>query len=94
MKANFVTILLVVSLVLLSSCEDFLEFQPKGTLTEKAALAVENVDKLTTAAYAAIGNDFWNGPITSMWIYGSVRSDDAYKGGGSVQDQFIINQFE
>ena len=94
MKANFVTILLAIGLVLLNACEDFLEFEPKGTLTEKAALAVDNVDKLATAAYAAIGNDFWNGPITSMWVYGSVRSDDAYKGGGSVQDQFIINQFE
>ncbi|HEX8040767.1 MAG TPA: RagB/SusD family nutrient uptake outer membrane protein [Chryseosolibacter sp.] len=94
MKANLVTILLAISLVLLNSCEDFLEFEPKGTLTEQAALAPENVDKLATAAYAAIGNDFWNGPITSMWVYGSVRSDDAYKGGGSVQDQFVINQFE
>jgi len=94
MKANFVTIFFAISLLLLDSCQDFLDFKPKGTLTEAAALSPENVDKLATAAYAAIGNDFWDGPITSMWVYGSVRSDDAYKGGGSVQDQFIINQFE
>ena len=94
MKAKIITILYAISLMVLGSCQDFLDFEPKGTLTEEAALKLENVDKLATAAYAAIGNDFWNGPITSMWVYGSVRSDDAYKGGGSVQDQFIINQFE
>lgn len=94
MKIKILTILLVLSVVLLDSCDDFLEFSPKGTLTEEAALSLENAEKLATAAYAAIGNDFWDRSITSMWVYGSVRSDDAYKGGGSVQDQFTINRFE
>ena len=49
---------------------------------------------MVNAAYAALGNDFWDRSITSMWVYGSVRSDDAYKGGGSVTDQFTINRFE
>lgn len=75
-------------------CKEYLDFQPKGTLTESDVLSADNVDKLVTAAYAATGNDFWDQSITSMWVYSSVRSDDAYKGGGSVQDQFIINQFE
>jgi tetratricopeptide (TPR) repeat protein len=52
------------------------------------------VEGLVTAAYAAIGNDFWEGPITSMWVYGSVRSDDAYKGGGSVSDVAEYNSYE
>jgi hypothetical protein len=91
MKVTIVKILLVLSVVLLDSCEDFLDYSPKGTLTEDAALALENAEKLVNAAYAAIGNDFWDRPITSMWVYGSVRSDDAYKGGGSVQDQFTTN---
>ncbi|HEX8677780.1 MAG TPA: RagB/SusD family nutrient uptake outer membrane protein, partial [Segetibacter sp.] len=39
-------------------------------------------------------NDFWEGPITSMWVYGSVRSDDAYKGGGSVSDVSEYNSYE
>jgi hypothetical protein len=94
MKVKIVTILFVLSLILLNSCEDFLEFSPKGTLTEEAALSLENAENLVNAAYAAIGNDFWDRSITSMWAYGSVRSDDAYKGGGSVQDQFTINRFE
>ena len=94
MKVNIVYIFMAISLLFIACGEDFLDFQPKGTLTVDDVLAAENVDALATAAYAAIGNDFWNGPITSMWVYGSVRSDDAYKGGGSVQDQFLINTFE
>ena len=38
-----------------------------------------------TAAYAGIANDEMIGPITSNWVYGSVRSDDAYKAGGGVE---------
>jgi len=95
MKVKIVTILLGLSLIIvLDSCDDFLDFSPKGTLTQQQALSLENAEKLVNAAYAAIGNDFWDRSITSMWVYGSVRSDDAYKGGGSVQDQFTINRFE
>jgi hypothetical protein len=94
MKTKYLSLALCGSLAGLFGCKDFLEFQPKGTLTEQEVLAAENIDNLVTAAYAAIGNDHWDQPITSMWVYGSVRSDDAYKGGGSVQDQFIINQIE
>lgn len=92
MKAKTITIFLVMNLVWVCSCDDFLEFTPKGTLTQEAAL--RSPEELATAAYAAIGNDFWDQSVTSMWVYGSVRSDDAYKGGGSVQDQFNINTFE
>lgn len=94
MKIKIISVFIAISLLLIACGEDFLDFQPKGTLTKDDVLAAENANALATAAYAAIGNDFWNGPITSMWVYGSVRSDDAYKGGGSVQDQFLINTFE
>ncbi len=92
MKAKAIKIFLAMNLLLVCSCEDFLDFTPKGTLTREAAL--RSPEELSNAAYAAIGNDFWDQSITSMWVYGSVRSDDAYKGGGSVQDQFNINTFE
>ncbi|WP_153800467.1 RagB/SusD family nutrient uptake outer membrane protein [Foetidibacter luteolus] len=81
--------------VLLFSCsKNFLEVQPNGTLTEADVSTPGSVDGLVTAAYAAIGNDFWWNPITSMWMYGSVRSDDAYKGGGSVDDVGALNTYE
>jgi len=89
------SIILLAGVALLAiSCKKFLEVQPQGTLTETDVTTAGAVDGLATAAYAAIGNDFWNGPITSMWAYGSVRSDDAYKGGGSVDDVGEINAYE
>ena len=94
MKARIATILIALSAILLDSCSDFLDFKPKGTLTPEEASKAVNANALVTAAYAAIGNDFWDRSITSMWVYGSVRSDDAYKGGGSINDQFTINRIE
>ena len=76
----------------IESCQDFLDFTPKGVLATKDALS--SPEELSTAAYAAVGNDFWDQSITSMWAYGSVRSDDAYKGGGSVSDQINVHAME
>jgi starch-binding outer membrane protein, SusD/RagB family len=87
-------IILAGSLLLASSCKKYLDVSPQGTLTQNDVTTPDAVEGLVTAAYAAIGNDFWNGPITSMWAYGSVRSDDAYKGGGSVDDVGEINAYE
>ena len=81
-------------LFLNSSCKKYLDVNPQGTLTEADVTSAESVDGLVTAAYAAIGNDFWSNSITSMWAYGSVRSDDAYKGGGSVDDVGEVNTYE
>lgn len=94
MKAKIAAIFLVSSIFLLDSCSDFLDFTPKGTLTEAEVSTAATANNMVNAAYAALGNDFWDRSITSMWVYGSVRSDDAYKGGGSVTDQFTINRFE
>ncbi len=95
MKFNIISILLATNLLILG-CGDgeFLEYKPRGTLIEEDVVTVENLDKLVVAGYASMGNDFWFGPLTSMWVYGSVRSDDAHKGGGSIADQGVINTFE
>ncbi|WP_254448670.1 hypothetical protein [Spirosoma rhododendri] len=79
---------------LLSSCKDFLDYQPQGTLSSENVKSVDNADALVTAAYASLGNGEMIGPIASMWVYGSVRSDDAYKGGGGVSDLEDINFYE
>ncbi|XHR93257.1 RagB/SusD family nutrient uptake outer membrane protein [Mucilaginibacter sp. UC70_90] len=52
------------------------------------------VEGLVTAAYAAIGNGDMIGPIYSDWAYGSVRSDDAYKGGGGTGDVGEVDALE
>lgn len=94
MKQITIKILLVPAILFFAGCKKYLEIQPQGTLTVEQLTTPDKVEGLVTAAYAAIGNDFWEGPITSMWVYGSVRSDDAYKGGGSVSDVAEYNSYE
>src|SRR3954467_9922744 len=88
------SIFFAAGLFLLFSCKRYLDVSPQGTLTEGQVTTPENADGLVTAAYASIGNDVFTGPITSMWIYGSVHSDDAYKGGGAVDDLGEYNPYE
>lgn len=87
-------IVILALLLAVVGCDDFLSVEPRGTLSTEGITTPENVDGLVTAAYAGIGNDEMIGPITSMWVYGSVRSDDAYKGGGGVSDVADINFYE
>ena len=95
MKKNILVInLLLTGLLTFASCSDFLDYEPQGTLSTESVSTPANAEALVTAAYAGIGNDEMIGPMTSMWVYGSVRSDDAYKGGGGVADVADINFYE
>jgi len=83
------------SILLLASCSsDFLDYEPTGVLSSGNVATAANADALVTAAYAAIGNDEMIGPITNQWVYGSVRSDDAYKGGGGRGDVDVVDRYE
>ena len=80
---------------LLGACtEDFLEYEPEGVLSNENVATADNAEALVVAAYAGIANDEMIGPLTNMWVYGSVRSDDAYKGGGGRGDVDIIDNYE
>jgi hypothetical protein len=82
------------TLLITTSCNDFLDYQPQGLLSSENVKSASAVESLVTAAYAGIGNDDMIGPMTSMWVYGSVRSDDAYKGGGGVSDVAEVDFYE
>ncbi|WP_133548031.1 RagB/SusD family nutrient uptake outer membrane protein [Salegentibacter sp. 24] len=75
------------------SCSDFLEEDPYAVLSEEQLTTPENVDGFVTAAYAALGNDHYDIPF-SLWPYGNVRSDDAYKGGSGTNDIQVFHFFE
>ncbi len=94
MKNIVINSTLLISLLVFGSCGDFLEYEPQGALSTEDVTTAANAEALVTAAYAGIGNDEMIGPMTSMWVYGSVRSDDAYKGGGGVADLEDINFYE
>lgn len=84
----------VIALLLVVSCSDFLEYKPQGTVSGDQISTPETVDGLVTAAYAQLGNDFWVRPHSHQWVWGSVRSDDSFKGGGAVGDQFSYHRYE
>ena len=95
MKKNIKIIGCLLATIILSACsKDFLEYEPEGVLSSENVATADNAEALVIAAYAAIGNDDMIGPITSQWIYGSVRSDDAYKGGGGRGDVNEIDRYE
>jgi hypothetical protein len=95
MKNRYINIAAIAGVLLItSSCKDFLEYQPKGLLSSESIKSAAGAEALSTAAYAGIGNDDMIGPMTSMWVYGSVRSDDSYKGGGGVSDVADIDFYE
>jgi len=85
---------LLLSGFLISCSEDFLEYKPEGVLSNENVATAENAESLVIAAYAGIANDDMIGPLTHMWVYGSVRSDDSYKGGGGRSDVGEVDRYE
>lgn len=67
----------------LSSCDDFIDVKPTGVIDE--SLAYSQPEKMVTAAYAALGDCWYDCPF-NLWPYGDVSTDDAYKGGGGLTD--------
>src|SRR5664279_1549770 len=94
MKNKNIIALLTASLVMLSSCKKVLDYTPPGVLSSTDLTSPTAVEGLVTAAYAAIGNGDMVGNIYSNWVYGSVHSDDAYKGGGGTRDVGEVDQIE
>lgn len=94
MKSIRLKLIIILTTLSFTSCHKFLDNKPKGSLTENDLNSPEAVEGLATAAYAAIGNDDREDPISSMWVYGSVHSDDAYKGGGGVTNRTEYDALE
>ncbi|WP_025762790.1 RagB/SusD family nutrient uptake outer membrane protein [Dyadobacter tibetensis] len=95
MKIKYISYLMLASgLLIFSSCKNYFDYQPQGLLSAENIESAAGAEALVTAAYAGIGNDEMIGPMTSMWVYGSVRSDDSYKGGGGVSDLAEIDFYE
>ncbi|NLI72224.1 MAG: RagB/SusD family nutrient uptake outer membrane protein [Bacteroidales bacterium] len=86
-KIGFISLIII----FLSACSDILNEPPTGILTsDNVQTAYEGA---LTAAYSALGNDHYDKPL-SLWPYGTVRSDDAYKGGSGEQDIATFHFFE
>ncbi|GAA4442502.1 RagB/SusD family nutrient uptake outer membrane protein [Pontibacter saemangeumensis] len=91
---KYIAVLFSAGMLLAGCNDDFLDNRPKGTVSGDDLTTPETVDQMVIAAYAAIGNDHWTVPFGSMWAYGSVRSDDSYKGGGGTGDVGDFHNYE
>lgn len=89
---KYLTAAALTALLSLNSC-DFLDETPQGILSEEQAKNTQTVEGLVTAAYSALGNDHYDKPF-SLWPYGNVRADDAYKGGNDPTDIQNFHYYE
>jgi len=96
-KLSFILVAVLVGIV--SSCSDeFLTKEPLGVVGEAQLATEKGVDALLIAAYGQIdglgssNNGTW-ASAPSNWIYGSITSDDAYKGTDNL-DQPSATQLE
>ncbi|MEO6733863.1 MAG: RagB/SusD family nutrient uptake outer membrane protein [Ferruginibacter sp.] len=94
MKKIIIAAFITSGLFIFSSCKKVLDYTPTGVLSSSDLGSATATEGLVTSAYAAIGNGDMIGPIYSNWVYGSVRSDDAYKGGGGTGDVGEIDAME
>lgn len=93
MKINKYIAIALATALFASSCSSFLDEDPQGIIREEQATDAEQVEGLVTAAYSALGNDHYDTPF-SLWPYGNVRSDDAYKGGNDENDIAAFHFYE
>jgi len=80
------------------SCSDaFLDKAPLGSTSENVFYSEKGINALLTGTYGMVkGSALWTvswGASIQNWTYGSVASDDAYKG-SEVGDQAVVNEIE
>jgi starch-binding outer membrane protein, SusD/RagB family len=99
MKKRIIYGIVVALFVVAWSCSDsFLDVKPKGALSDANLANKAGVESQLVAAYSILDGWFNQGGIAwgtagSNWIFGSVTSDDAYKG-SEKGDQGEILQIE
>src|SRR5690554_4800770 len=101
MKKSFLIYIPLLVILLVSSCkEEFLERQPQGQYSPQVLETPRGVEGALVGAYALLdgigtsGVTDWHA-AASNWIYGSVVSDDAYKGSdaGDQPEQTFMERY-
>ncbi len=83
MKKISIIFILAAAVLSFSSCEDFIDVPPSGVIDDE--LAYSSPEEMVTAAYAMLGNCWYNYPF-NLWPYGDMSSDDCLKGGSGTTD--------
>jgi hypothetical protein len=91
---NIKYIAAIILCVMSVSCKKYLDEAPQGVISSADLSTPANTDAMVIAAYSKLGDDYYYYPYAGMWAYGSLRSGDAYKGGGGPGDVMEYNQYE
>lgn len=67
----------------LTSCDDFLDYNPTAVIDEDKAFA--DPEGMVTSAYAMLGDCWYTYPF-NLFPYGDIASDDCLKGGSGPND--------
>jgi starch-binding outer membrane protein, SusD/RagB family len=96
MKYSYI---LLAALFLFTACQkDFLDSKPQGKLSDDLLNSPDGIEALCVSAYAALAGPEGDNLVflspTTNWVYGDVRAETAYKGGGGIGDIWEFNAFE
>jgi hypothetical protein len=91
---NKIYIAIFMGSIILASCTKSLNETPQGVISTSDLNTPANVDGQVIACYSSLGNDHYYSPWSSMWAFGSIRSGDAYKGGGGPGDISEFHAYE
>lgn len=93
-----ISILFTCGILFVACTDDFLDVYPKGTLNDEILNTEDGIEGLCISAYSALagpeGDDGAYLSPTTNWIYGDVRAETAYKGGGGITDLWEYHAFE
>lgn len=67
----------------MTSCNGFIDVPPTGVINGE--LAFDEPEKMVNAAYASLGDCWYDCPL-NLWTYGDLGSDDCLKGGSGTTD--------
>ncbi len=86
---------MVMILITFCSCtKDFLTREPPGVAAGSVITSPEGVEAVLIGTYSSIrGRDMFGGAMGTDWTYGSITSDDCYKG-TSAGDETTFNLIE
>ena len=97
MKRIFYIFSIFIVIAICSCKKSFLDYTPNGVVSSSDLNSPAAIDALVISAYANLSNDFFLEQAFAIpWVFGSIRADDAYKGGGGVtdnSDQHIMETF-
>lgn len=83
MKKIYTLWIVCLMAVTLTSCDDFLDYNPTAVIDEDKAFS--NPEEMVNAAYAMLGDCWYTYPF-NLFPYGDITSDDCLKGGGGTTD--------